>query len=355
MAVNLHAKYAPQIGKVFKEQSLVKGHLSNEYSFAGVRTVNVMTPETVPLNDYQRTGSNRYGTPQEMQDSVQELTLTRDRAFSLTVDKGNNQDQGGLKAAGKMLARQIKERVIPEYDAYVFKTLSLNGGTIVGSSTALSKTNVCDAISDGTLSLDDNEIPQDNRTLFVSNTVYKYLKHSDEFMAIDELGKEAVAKGQVGKYDNMRVIKVPAGRWPTHVNFMIVYKNSATAPEKLNDTKLHQDPPGISGNLLEGREYYDCFVLAPSCKGVYVHVNTASGHGTVLAAPTIAAAGGAISPPTGASVKYTIDGSDPRYSKSAASGTTVTGAKVGDTVKAYAFKDGAFPSPVAEQVLTSVS
>ncbi|MBC8537274.1 N4-gp56 family major capsid protein [Feifania hominis] len=352
MAINLHDKYANKIQTVFTTQSLIAGRLSTEYDFSGVKTVKVMTPQTVPMNDYTRTGSNRYGTPVEMEDIVQEMTLTQDKSFSLTVDKGNNLDQNGLKAAGKMLALQISERAVPTMDKYVFAALAQKAGKVVGNSTALSKTNVCDRISEGTLYLDDKEVPQDNRTLYVSNTTYKYLKHSDEFLGVDELAKTALAKGQVGQYDNMAVIKVPAGRWPANVNFMIVYKNSATAPVKLNDTKLHQDPPGISGNLLEGRQYYDCFVFGAKCDGVYVEVDTTSGKGTVLAAPTIAAATGAITPPSGATVKFTIDGSDPRYSHTAQVGTAA-GTGAGVVVKAYAYKDGAYPSPVAETTLTA--
>lgn len=247
MAINLHEKYARQIAEKFTRESLITGLLCNEYNWSGVKTVRVSTPITVPMTDYTRSGVNRYGTPTEMQDVVQELTLTQDKAFSLTIDKGNNADQNGIKSAGRMLALQIKEQAVPAMDRYVLSVLSQKAGKIVGNGTALSKANVCERISEGTLSLDDAEVPQDGRTLLVSNATYKLLKHSDEFLGIDELGEKALSKGQVGQYDNMKVVKIPAGRWPQHVNFMIVYRNAATAPVKLNDTKLHQDPPGISG------------------------------------------------------------------------------------------------------------
>ncbi len=347
MPIYLHDKYAKNIQTIFTTQSLIAGRLSTEYSFSGVRTVNVSTPQTVPMTDYTRSGTNRYGTPTEMEDVVQELTLTQDKSFSLTIDKGNNADQNGIKAAGKMLGLQIAEQAIPSMDRYCFMQLAQKAGNVVGNSTKLSKTTVCDRISEGTLVLDDAEVPQDGRTLYVSNTTYKYLKHSDEFLGVDELGKSALAKGQVGMYDNMTVVKVPKGRWPANVNFIIVYKNSATAPVKLNDTKLHEDPPGISGNLLEGRQYYDLFVFGAKAAGVYVEVDTSSSAGTVLTAPSIAADTGVITPTDSATVKYTVDGTDPRYSKSAQIGTTVT-ADAGTIIKAYQYKEGAYPSPVAE-------
>ena len=355
MGSNLHTKYAKQIAAAFVQESLIDGRLNNEYSFSGVKTVKISTPVTVPLSDYQRSGTSRYGTPVEMQDTVQEMTLSQDKSFALTIDKGNNADQNGIKAAGRMMALELRERVVPEKDRYTFAKLAQMAGNVVGNSTALAKNSVCDRISEGVRVLDDAEVPQEGRTLYVPNAVYKLLKHSDEFLGVDKLGEKALAKGLVGEYDNMKVVKVPAGRWPEYVNFMIVYKNSATAPSKISETKLHQDPPGLSGNLLEGRFYYDVFVIGAKANGVYVEVDTGASKGKVLTAPTIAAATGEItlaSSDTGATIKFTTDGTDPRYSDTAVVGTSA-GKGAGTVVKAYCYKDGAYPSPVAAVTLTA--
>ena len=350
MAVNLHTKYDKQIQSKFVKESLLAGVLDNTYSFTGVKTVKISTPLTVPMVDYTRSGANRYGTPTEMQDIVQELTLTQDKSFSLTIDKGNNEDQNGIKEAGKMLSLQIAEQAVPLMDKYGFSRLSQMAGKVVGNATALSKSNVCERITAGTTHLDDAEVPSSGRTLFVPSDTYAKLRLSDEFQKCDGLLDKSLAKGQVGTYDGMRVVKVPTGRWPAGVNFIIVHKRAACAPVKLNDTKLHQDPPGISGNLLEGRQYYDLFVFGAKCDGVYVEVNTASGGSTICATPTLSSK--ALSTATsGATIKYTTDGTDPRYSTTAqiASGalTDATGTKI----RAYAYKDGAFPSEVLDATL----
>ena len=250
MAIYLHEKYAKQIQQGFSKESIIAGLLSNEYDFSGVKTVKISTLQTVAMGNYTRSGTSRYGTPEEMQDTLQEMTLTQDKAFALTIDKGNNLDQQGIKAAGRALALQIKERAVPTMDAYVLDRLANMAGKIAGSGTAISASNVVDRISTGTVYLDDAEVPDSNRTLLVSATTYKNLRLSDEFLNVDKLAEKSLVKGQVGVYDNMRVVKVPAGRWPSGVNFMIVYKNSGCAPVKLNDTKLHKDPPGISGRMI---------------------------------------------------------------------------------------------------------
>lgn len=350
MAINLFTLHSDMTQNAFVRESLIAGKLCNDYEFSGAKTVKILTPLTVPMNDYSRVGTSRYGNPVEMQDIVQELTLSQDKSFALTIDKGNDADQGYSKNAGKMLLLQIAERAVPEFDTYVFNRLAEKAGIIEGNSEALTKANICDVISAAGAKLDDAEVPAYDRMLFISTEGYKLLKHSAEFMAVTELGKEALAKGVVGQYDNMQVIKVPATRWPANVNFMIVHKNAATAPVKMSETKLHQDPPGISGHLLEGREYYDCFVFSPRACGVYIQVNTASGKGVICAAPAITAAGAITTSTTGAVLYYTTDGSDPRYSPTALQGATAP-AISGQTIKAYAHKNGCFDSQLTAKTI----
>lgn len=352
MAVNLLEKGARRIEAFFSQESLVAGRFSNNYDWSGAKTIRVLTPVTVPMTNYTRSGSNRYGSPTEMQDIAQELTLTQDKSFALTVDKGNNADQNGLKAAGRMLKLQLNERAIPTMDGYALGVLANKAGKIFGSSTALSKSNVCERISAGTEYLDDAEVPQENRTLFVPAATYTFLKLSPEFLGLEKLGTKAIAKGQVGEYDGMTVVKIPKGRWPANVNFIIAYKNSAVVPVKLNETKLHQDPPGISGNLIEGRQYYDAFVFGAKADGIYADVDTGSGKGSVLTTPTIAASGGAFSGVSGGTYHFTTDGSDPRYSATAKVGSASDVTTAGTVVKCYATKSGSFPSAVATQTLT---
>lgn len=350
-AINLHSKYDKQIQTQYVKESLLNGCLDNEYTFSGVKTVRISTPVTVPMTDYTRSGANRYGTPTEMEDVVQELTLTQDKSFTLTIDKGNNADQNGIKEAGKMLKLQIAEQAIPLMDKYSFERLSQLAGKIVGNTAALTKTNVCERITAGTTYMDDCEVPSSDRTLFVPSETYAKLRLSEEFHGCEGLMEKSLTKGQVGLYDNMRVVKVPRSRWPENVNFIIIHKRAACAPVKLNDTKYHKDPPGISGALLEGRQYYDLFVFGAKCDGVYVDVNTASGAGVICAVPAVSSAGAITCSTSGASVKYTTDGTDPRYSMSAKIGTTADVTASGTVVRAYAYKDGAFPSEVTTVTL----
>ena len=275
MGITAHVNYAKKALQAWKVGSLLPARLSQEYQFGDFKTVVVSSITTEPLNDYSRSGTSRYGTPTDVQDTTQELTCTQDKAFTKVIDEGDARDQQYLKKAARVVALIMKEQVIPMTDKYGFGVLAEKAGKTGDDTTALTKENVVDRIATGTAYMDDQEVPGDGRTLFISAAGYKNLRLSDQFMGIESLGKKAIAAGSVGEFDGMEVVKVPSSRFPEGVNFMIVHRRAACMPMKIKKTKIHQDPPGINGNLMEGRQYYDCFVFDKLKNGIYVDKTTA--------------------------------------------------------------------------------
>ena len=43
----------------------------------------------VDAHNYKRSGANRYGTPDELGNSTQQMTIRRDRGWTFTIDKLN--------------------------------------------------------------------------------------------------------------------------------------------------------------------------------------------------------------------------------------------------------------------------
>ena len=127
MAINYAVKHAPQIDERFSAASITEPAVNKDYDFIGAKTVVVHSVPTVPMNDYQRSGASRYGTPAELEDAVQELTLSQDKAFTFTVDKGNEADDPALNA-GKALDRQITEVIAPMVDRYRLSVMAVRAG-----------------------------------------------------------------------------------------------------------------------------------------------------------------------------------------------------------------------------------
>lgn len=347
MAVNLATKYSSQIAEVFTAGSFIKGKTSNSFDLTGVKTLKVYTPITVKEVDYTRDGMYRYGEPTEMQDIVQELKMTQDKAFTLTIDKGNNLDQNMTKKAADMLRLQINEQSTPAADKYALKRFAMMAGTIAAVEEAPTKETIVELISDGAQTLDDNLVPDGDRYVYVTSEVYKMIRLSPEFTGLEGLGVKSVAKGVCGEIAGLNIVRVPGSYMPTGCYFLIAHKNAVLMPYKISDAKVHNDPVGVSGALIEGRHYYDAFVLGAKSGGVYALVMA----DTKLAQPTVSVSGTAvtISKPDGAEdVYYTTDGTDPRYSDSAkvySSAVTVT---EGTVVRAVAVSDTKYTSDVAE-------
>lgn len=345
MAINLASKYADQIAEVFTRASFVKGKTANTFDLTGVKTLKVYTPITVEETDYVREGMSRYGTPTEMQDTVQELKMTQDKAFTLTIDKGNNLDQNLTKRAADMLRLQINEKSTPAADRYALRRFAMMAGTIAESAEAPTKSNVISLIAEGAQALDDGLVPDEGRYLYLTSAMYKLVCTSDEFAAVPNLGEKSVAKGVAGEVFGMQVVRVPQSYMPENCYFLITHKDAVLLPYKISDAKVHNDPVGVSGALIEGRHYYDAFVLGAKCAGVYALVEA----GKVTAVPAITVADGTATlacETAGAAMRYTLDGSDPRYSDSAKDYTGGIALTEDDTVRAFAAADGLYPSPV---------
>ena len=71
MGINYASKYASQIDERFTKEAMSNPVVNRDYDFVGVKTVNVYSVPTAAMNDYTRSGSNRYGTPTELENTVQ--------------------------------------------------------------------------------------------------------------------------------------------------------------------------------------------------------------------------------------------------------------------------------------------
>lgn len=267
MAINYASKYAQKIDEKFSREALTDGAVNKDFDFVGVKTVNVYSIPTASMNDYSRTGENRYGTPQELQNTVQELTLSKDRSFTFSIDRGNHDDTQMSSAAGAALQRQLREVVIPEIDKYRLDKMAKQAS----ATAVITKENAYDAFLEGTSEMINAMVPIEECTAFVSSDFYKCIKTDPSFVKNGDLSQNMLVKGQIGMVDGIRLVAVPSSIMPEDVNFIIAAKSAIVSPVKLSEYKIHDNPPGINGWLIEGRVYYDAFILNNKKDGIYVH------------------------------------------------------------------------------------
>lgn len=277
MAVNLAQKYEKKVDEAFKKASFTAPLVNNDYNFDGVDTIKVYRIPTVSLNDYTRTGTSRYGSPDELQDYVDTYQLSTDKAFTFTIDKGNNQDQLNVKDAGRALKREIDQVIVPAQDKQVVAKIAnaavLNSQVGTGSITT---SNAYEKFLDGQETLDNKLVPTEGRVALVNTSFYKKIKLDSSFTKTGDMATKLSYKGLVGEIDGVPVIKVPSSYMPTNCEFIITHPIATINPKKLTDYKIHKDPPGINGNLIEGRVRYDTFVLEGKKDAIYAHYTALS-------------------------------------------------------------------------------
>lgn len=269
MAVNFTTKYSEKIAERFQLGSLTDSACGHDYSFVGAKTVKVYSVDTVALNDFDRTaGSNRFGAVANLGDTVQEMTCSQDKGFTFAIDAGDNSDQAIEKAAGKALRRQIDEVINPTLDKHRLAKWAAGAGNEYTPDTKPTKNTILGCIIDANAMATEDLVPTENRTLFISVDWYKLLVQADAVVALEKLGVEAVGKGAVGMVDGLIVKPVPTSWMPSGVGAIIKYKNCTADPVKLQNYDVLTKVQGFDGPVVQGRVYYDSFVLDAKKDGV---------------------------------------------------------------------------------------
>jgi len=271
MAINYASKYSPVVDERFTKASVTGSAVNDNYDWLGVKTLNVYSIPTVAMVNYTRSGGQRYGTPGEIENKVQEMTMKMDRSFTCTVDRGNFSETMMTSNAGQVLRRQIDEVVIPEIDVYRLAKMVAGAGNTNPTPTVINETNAHIALLDADVALTEKLAPPEGRIAFVSPTFYKFIKLDKSFIKQGDLSQNMMINGLVGMVDNVRIVRVPSSYLPVSTEFIMTHPVATVAPQKLEEFRIHENPPGISGWLIEGRILYDAFILDEKKNAIYVH------------------------------------------------------------------------------------
>jgi N4-gp56 family major capsid protein len=266
-----------KVDEVFVKESLTETQLvdkSYDAEWNGNKTVTVYGVDVVEEGNYTMSGTNRYGTPTELGTEPQDLEITQDKAFTYTIDRRNWSDQQYVTEVGKSLARQTRQVMVPNTDSYrLAKLAAVAAGNlaVVDAEIATSAETAYSILLDAGVELDDKEVPDDGRIAYISSGFYKFLKLDNNFIKSGDLSQKTLIRGQIGEVDGVAIIKVPKGRMPANVDLILTRKKTLLSPKKIDSHKVHKDAPGINGWLVEGRRYYDAFVLKNKAAGIVIH------------------------------------------------------------------------------------
>lgn len=274
MAINLATKFQKKVSERFALESKTKSLTNDDYDWVGSNAIKIYSVDTVAMGDYTRSGANRYGSPAELGTTLQTWTLARDRAFTTTIDRRNNDESNFVTEAGKFLARQLKEVLTPEIDTYVLAAIGTAGATdnrddIVGDAATTAANAYVNFLAINA-DIANYEAPEEGKVAVMTAQYYSFLKQSGFVLASDSAYKD-LKKGDLGTVDGVRIVVCPSSRMPSNTDLIVTHPVATTAPMLLTDYITHKNAPGINGWLVEGRVVYDAFVDTNKTKAIGIH------------------------------------------------------------------------------------
>jgi hypothetical protein len=297
--INLIDKYVPILDEVYKRGLLtsdLEGNTALVRESMDANAILIPKVSTQGLADYDKASGFVSG---DATLTWETYTFTQDRGRSFTIDNADNMETAGV-AYSALGSDFVSTNVVPETDAYRFATLYSNAGTTANAN--LDATTVDAAIDTAAQTMDEANVPEEGRILYVSPTVYTLIKQSDNFSRDLQPGQSP--NRNFGMYDGMQVVKVPQSRFYSAItlydgttggeeaggyikdavsgydlNFVIVHPSAVVPITKISKTRVFS-PSGENGLPVnqdadawkfQQRVYHDCFVLANRVDGIYAH------------------------------------------------------------------------------------
>ena len=198
--------YTSMLDEVYKLASLTSVlDINDAMVQAGANANEIVIPKISMdgMADYSRSAGYVGGDVTLTNETVQ---FNYDRGRSFTVDSMDNEETAGV-AFGRLSSEFIRTKSAPEIDAFRFATYC--GLTGIGKATAATyetADTVLAAINAGVTSLDEAEVPDTERYLFITPTLYNLAMSADTTKSKEMLDGFA------------QITKVPQSRFYTSID-----------------------------------------------------------------------------------------------------------------------------------------
>ncbi len=287
--IELAKAYAPMLAEAFKKDSLTQILETNSnralYEGAAADEVKIPILSTDGLGNYSKTNGYPDGS---VSLSWETRKLTQDRGRRFNIDTVENMESLGL-VVSRLLSDFQRSKVVPEVDAYRFSKIALGSATGNRANASITTgANLEKAVNEAGVVLDNEEVPRENRVLFLTPAMLNLLKSQISRFVLND---ENNIKREVLTYDGMAVVAVPENRFYSGItisangfsnsgvmlNFMVVHKDSVIPVVKHNPIRLFspEENQDADAYLLVYRLYHDLFIQPNKQNGIYVHSTTA--------------------------------------------------------------------------------
>ena len=286
MSIALRKNYVTNLDEVLKVESKTSV-LDSDASVAkegnNVNEICIPKMTTTGLADVASNGDLVAGDVSLAYETVS-FNFKRGRKF--VVSQIDNEESADV-AFGQLAAQFVRTEVVPEKDAFTFATIAGTSGISKVSSGATLSTGagVIEALAAAMDGMDNDEVPAENRYLFITPALYGLVRDMDTTKSREILGQFA------------GIVKVPQGRFYTaitqndgttsgqtdggyakasggkDINFLIVWKPAIIKFDKQTASDIITPAENQLGYgwIQKYMSYGLVDVLDNAVKGVYLH------------------------------------------------------------------------------------
>lgn len=292
-SITLAKNYVALLDEVYKEAALTSVLDSDPTGMrqgANAHEILIQKLSMDGLADYSRNSGYVKGNVKLEWETVQ---FNYDRGRMFEVDSMD--DEETIKTAfGRLSGEFVRTKVAPEGDAFTFAQLASETGIskVAEGATLSTGQGVMDAITAGAGQMDEDEVPQDQRYLFITPTLHNLIKQMDttksremldtfagvirvpqnKFYTAIDLYDGVDHSGTTGQVNESAgyFVKATAGK---DINFMIVHKpavikfNKHTASNIITPDANQQS----DGYIQKYRKYGLVDVYENKRAGIYLH------------------------------------------------------------------------------------
>lgn len=287
-SITLAEKYLPILDDVYKRESLTSIFDSANAEFVGANTVKLFNYSSVGMANYDRDAGYVMGN---ITAGWEDYTLQYDRGRAFQVDFLDNEETLAQTLAA-VLSQEERVSVVPEVDAVRFAAWAGTSGVSSATGTVTpGTTDVASLVATAEAQMDNDEVPYEGRILYISPVAYQALKGNIERRIINS---EDNVNMNVEFFDDMRIIRVPQGRFNTQVtlnapttaagqggytaagnkiNFMIVHPSAIMQVMKHRVLRVFAPEQNIEADAyrVNFRYAHGSWVKDQKVKGIYVH------------------------------------------------------------------------------------
>lgn len=284
-SIELAKQFVPILDEIYANASLTAKLDGNpELVQQGANANELIIPmlSMEGLGDYDRNSGYVAGDVTMTNETVK---CNFDRGRMFTIDNMDNQETANI-AYGRLAGEFIRTKVVPEVDAFRFASYAGKEGiSKVAAGAALSTGEaVIAALRAATVKMDEDEVPYEDRHLFITSTLDGLIADTDTTKSKDVLARFAsktlvpqtrfyTAINQLSGKDGEKAGGYTKAEGAADINFMVIHKGALIQFPK------HQAPKIITPDVNQDADAYKygyrqvgiADVYKNKLAGIYLH------------------------------------------------------------------------------------